>query len=61
MNFLKPPQSSLLNFVRYRKSRPQRHKLKQPDDKSEVILGRWKPSINYPKPGVSEKAVSDFN
>ena len=58
MNFLKPPQGSLLNFVRYRKARSAREKLKIPEDKSNVIIGKWKPSIAFPKPGVSDKAVS---
>jgi len=57
MNFLKP-SVPILNFMRLRGSRPPRHKLKQPEDKSTVILGKWKPSVAYPKPGVSDKAVS---
>ena len=60
MNFLKPPQSSLLNFVRYRRARNQFQKLTVPEDKSNVILGKWKPSIVFPKPGVSDKAVSEL-
>lgn len=56
MNFLKP-SVPILNFMRLRGSRPPRHKLKQPEDKSTVILGKWKPSVAYPKPGVSDKAA----
>ena len=56
MSLLKPNQLPLLHFVRF-KGRPARNKLKIPEDKSNVILGRWKPSIAFPKPGVSDKAV----
>jgi len=31
--------------------------LKIPEDKSNVIIGKWKPSIAFPKPGVSDKAT----
>ena len=57
MNLLKP-SVPILNFMRFRGSRHPRNKLQKPEDKSSVILGKWKPSVAYPKPGVSDKAVS---
>ena len=57
MNLLKP-RVPILNFMRFRGSRKPREVLEKPEDKSTVILGKWKPSIAYPKPGVSDKAVS---
>ena len=57
MNLLKP-SVPILNFMRFRGSRHPREKLQKPEDKSSVILGKWKPSVAYPKPGVSDKAVS---
>ena len=57
MNLLKP-RVPILNFMRFRGSRKPREVLEKPEDKSSVILGKWKPSVAYPKPGVSDKAVS---
>ena len=57
MNLLKP-RVPILNFMRFRGSRKPREVLEKPEDKSTVILGKWKPSVAYPKPGVSDKAVS---
>jgi len=55
MNLLKPNKIPILTFVRY--ARPERHKLKKPEDKSTVILGKRKESVAFPKPGVSDKAL----
>ena len=52
------PGLPILTQVRFRGGRPDRHKLKKPEDKSGIILGKWKPSVAFPKPGVSDKAVS---
>ena len=57
MSLLKPSQLPVLSFVRF-KSRHPRNKLKIPEDKTNVIIGKWKPSIAFPKPGVSDKAVN---
>ena len=57
ISFLRPPALPVLTFVRY-KARPPSEKLKKPEDKSSIILGKWKPSVAFPKPGVSDKAVS---
>ena len=59
MNLLKPNKIPILTFVRY--ARPERHKLKKPEDKSTVILGKRKESFAFPKPGVSDKAVRIFS
>jgi len=50
------PGLPILTQVRFRGGRPDRHKLKKPEDKSGIILGKWKPSVAFPKPGVSDKA-----
>merc|ERR1719150_1095883 len=55
ISFLRPPALPVLTFVRY-KARPPSEKLKKPEDKSSIILGKWKPSVAFPKPGVSDKA-----
>jgi len=54
MNFLKPGNVPLLSIVRYK--RRDCHKLKKPEDKSSIILGKFKESKVFPKPGVSDKA-----
>ena len=56
MNFLKPGNVPLLTIFRHK--RRDCHKLKKPEDKSSIILGKFKESKAFPKPGVSEKAVS---
>ena len=57
MNFLKPGKLPLLSIVRYK--RRDCHKLKKPEDKSSIILGRYKETRkDFAKPGVSDKAVS---
>ena len=56
MNFLKPGNVPLFSIVRYK--RRDCHKLKKPEDKSSIILGKFKESKVFPKPGVSDKAVS---
>eukprot|EP00092_Neocalanus_flemingeri_P036103 GFUD01039307.1.p1 GENE.GFUD01039307.1~~GFUD01039307.1.p1 ORF type:complete len:336 (-),score=75.02 GFUD01039307.1:34-1041(-) len=55
MNFLCPRKLPTLTFVRY--SRPNREKLQKPEDKSLVILGKTKPSVAFPKPGISDKTL----
>jgi len=55
MAFLCPRQLPSLMFVRY--SRPAKHKLLKPEDKSLVVLGKKKPGVYFPKPGVSEKTL----
>jgi len=55
MNFLRPHPLPVLTFVRY--SRPPHRKLKKPEDLSSVVLGKRKPSLAYPKPGISDKAL----
>jgi len=55
MNFLKPGKFPLFSIVRYK--RRDCHKLKKPEDKSSIILGKYKASRKeFPKPGVSDKA-----
>ena len=56
MNFLKPGNVPLFSIVRYK--RRDCHKLKKPEEKSSIILGKFKESKVFPKPGVSDKAVS---
>ena len=58
MNFLKPGNVPLLSIVRFR--RRDCHKLEKPEDKSSIILGKFKESKVFPKPGVSDKAVSKW-
>jgi len=55
MSFLRPSPFPLLTFVRY--SRKPQRKLPKPEDLSTVVLGKSKPSIAYPKPGISDKAL----
>ena len=59
MNFLKPGNVPLFSIVRYK--RRDCHKLKKPEEKSSIILGKFKESKVFPKPGVSDKAVSLSN
>ena len=62
MNFLLPGrfrQLPNLTFVRY--ARPPREKLAKPENKSNIILGKTKSDKVFPKPGVSDKAVSSGN
>jgi len=55
MNFLKPGKLPLLSIVRYK--RRDCHKLKKPEDKSSIILGKYKETRkDFAKPGVSDKA-----
>jgi len=55
MNFLRPPSLPVLAFVRY--SRAPHRKLAKPEDLGSVVLGKRKPSLAYPKPGISDKAL----
>jgi len=55
MNLLRPQPLSLVTCVRYK--RKEYRKLAKPEDISTVVLGKRKPSIAYPKPGISDKAL----
>jgi len=56
-NLLRPHPVPLLTFVRHGGGRKPQRKLAKPEDLSTVVLGKRKPSVAYPKPGISDKTL----